>query len=123
MGNMSKNFNKSEFACHGLNCCGGKSEISKDLVAALQKLRDLIGKPIKINSGYRCKKHNENVGGAPNSFHVQGLAADISVNGMTIEELKDYVHKIPEFENGGIGLYKRWIHVDIRKTKARWDER
>lgn len=124
MAQLTKNFSSEEFKCHGRSCaCGGKASVSINLVNALQKLRDLIGKPIIIVSGYRCKKHNEYVGGAPNSFHVQGLAADIKVKDMSIDDLEKYVHQIPEFENGGIGMYKTWIHVDVRKGKARWDER
>lgn len=42
----------------------------------LQPLRDAWGKPIKINSGYRCEKLNKAVGGVPTSQHVKGQAAD-----------------------------------------------
>lgn len=46
----------------------------------LQPLRDAWGKPIKINSGYRCDKLNKAVGGVPTSQHVKGQAADCGVN-------------------------------------------
>lgn len=44
----------------------------------LDPLRERYGKPIKVNSGYRCEKLNKAVKGAANSQHVKGLAADIT---------------------------------------------
>ena len=49
----------------------------------LQPLRDIYGKPIRINSGYRCPELNKAVGGVPNSQHVLGEAADIHCEGWT----------------------------------------
>ena len=46
-------------------------------VLVLQPLRDTIGAPVYINSGYRSKRLNARVGGVPNSRHLQGKAADI----------------------------------------------
>ncbi len=46
----------------------------------LQPLRDAIGRPVYINSGYRSKSLNARVGGVPNSYHLRGLAADIHVD-------------------------------------------
>lgn len=44
----------------------------------LQPLRSLYGKPMYINSGYRCEELNEAVGGVETSDHRKGLAADVS---------------------------------------------
>ncbi len=68
MGDLSKNFNRSEFACKGKNCCGHSAAVHPDLVDALQALRDHIGKPLSITSGFRCNRHNKAVGGAEQSF-------------------------------------------------------
>ena len=78
MGDLSKNFNRSEFACKGKNCCGHSAAVHPDLVDALQALRDHIGKPLSITSGFRCNRHNKAVGGAEQSFHTLGMAADVS---------------------------------------------
>ena len=43
----------------------------------LDSLREAYGKPIYVNSGYRCEKHNKAVGGVPKSQHMRGEAADI----------------------------------------------
>ena len=53
------------------------------VVKFLQPLRDKLGMPIKITSGYRCRLLNEAVGGALSSFHCLGMAVDITVDGMT----------------------------------------
>ena len=57
-------FKDYEFACR---CCGGL-KIEQELVKALDQLRGDFGKPIIITSGYRCERHNANVGGVPGSF-------------------------------------------------------
>ena len=91
----------------------------------LQFLRDYTGRPITINSAYRCPKHNKKVGGSKTSQHLLGKAADITIQSlkpaevfMIIEDLIDMGHML----QGGLGLYEKkgFIHYDIRKTKARW---
>lgn len=68
-----KNFKKSEFKCP---CCGEYGNgIASTLLDVLQKLRDKYGS-VEITSGYRCSKFNKKVGGANNSAHLKGLAAD-----------------------------------------------
>ncbi len=68
MGDLSKNFNRSEFACKGTNCCGHSAPVQPELVSALQALRDQLNLPLSITSGFRCNRHNESVGGADRSF-------------------------------------------------------
>ena len=56
---------------------------SKCLVALyyeLTRLRNVLGKPLIINSGYRTQKHNEEVGGAKNSQHCLMQAVDVRIN-------------------------------------------
>lgn len=116
MGDLTKNFSECEFVC---KCCG-RLVLSSKLTAALQQLRDLIGEPIIVNCGYRCRKHNREVGGVPNSYHTKGMAADIRCDGLTPQELKKFAEAIPAFNQGGIGLYTTFVHVDVRGHAARW---
>ena len=113
MGDLSKNFNRSEFACKGKNCCGHSAAIHPDLVDAL---------PLSITSGFRCNRHNKAVGGAEQSFHTLGMAADVSCPaGVSPEELAVIAEEIPLFREGGIGVYASWVHLDVRQSgKARW---
>ena len=118
MGDLTKNFSRNEFKCKCGKCTNNYIDIR--LVKGLQALRNLIGKPIIINSATRCKAHNEAVGGVPNSQHVQGRAADIFVEGMTPESLARKAEQIDAFRDGGIGTYGTFVHVDVRGHRARW---
>lgn len=46
--------------------------------STLDPLRELWGKPLRVNSGYRCPELNRLVGGSPNSSHMSGCAVDIT---------------------------------------------
>jgi hypothetical protein len=87
----------------------------------LQPVRDLYGKPIHINSGYRCVELNKAVGGAVNSQHVQGRAADISVGGRTENRvLFDLIRGSDIPFDQLIDEYDyRWVHVSYRETGNR----
>jgi len=118
MGDLTRNFSRSEFACP---CCG-RADVDMRLVDALQELRDLAGVPVRVNSGFRCAKHNREVGGARRSRHLLGEAADIVVKGLTPERMYRLAEQVEAFRNGGIGLYPQqgFIHVDVRGGRARW---
>ena len=122
MGDLSKNFSRSEFACKGANCCGHSAPVHPELISALQYLRDQLNLPLSITSGFRCNRHNESVGGATQSFHTLGMAADVTCpDGVTAEDLAQAAETIPSFQQGGIGIYPSWVHLDVRTTgKARW---
>ena len=112
---ISKNFKLKEFQCKD----GSQLvKVDSQLLHKLQELRDEIGKPIIINSGYRTPEYNKKVGGAQNSYHMQGKAADIQVNGIKPADLAKKAEKVG-FD--GIGIYKTFIHVDTRGYKARWN--
>jgi len=72
-------FKEKELCC---KCCGQLPPFARENIEALVEnvldpLRERYGKPIVVNSGYRCAKHNREVGGATNSQHMCGEAADI----------------------------------------------
>ena len=117
---LAPNFMDSEFKCR---CCGKLPEkgMKTLLIVLLQRLRDRVDKPLTVTSGYRCQKHNKVVGGATNSQHVLGTAADIRVpSGLTVPQLAQIAAEVG-FD--GIGRYIRqgFVHVDVRGQKARWD--
>ena len=122
MGDLSKNFSRSEFACKGTNCCGHSAPVQPELISALQALRNQLNLPLSITSGFRCNRHNESVGGAARSFHTLGMAADVACpEEMTAEDLAQAAETIAAFQQGGIGIYPSWVHLDVRTTgKARW---
>lgn len=117
MGDLSDHFSKREFACR---CCGNLV-VSGRLVLALEHLRSIARAPILVHCGYRCTKHNHNAGGVNNSEHTLGTAADIEIPGLSLQEMYDCALEVPEFANGGIGVYDgNFLHVDVRDHVARW---
>jgi uncharacterized protein YcbK (DUF882 family) len=128
MNDLSENFSSQEFACKGEDCCDGTSVVSVVLVRALEILRmwveksnDGVALPIIVTSGFRCNRHNKEVGGVGGSEHTKGLAADVHVSGYTSEELAELCEKVNPFKCGGIGIYPNHVHVDVRTTgQARW---
>ena len=119
----TKNFKVAEFSCKcgHFNC--PHYAVKQELIDALQEMRDLAGYPIYVNSGFRCTSHNKAVGGERNSKHLLGIAADIRCAELSPKELKAIAEMVPEFLNGGIGIYDWGIHVDVRGHRARWDYR
>jgi len=124
---MTENFSISEFRCScGCDMPAHVVENLYNLVHELQKLRDIFCRQIKINSGYRCEKHNESIGGVKNSQHVLGKAADIVVEGFTPLEVYEMIidlNKQKFIRIGGLGLYDNFVHVDTRINLTKWDYR
>ena len=117
MGNLSKHFNRDEFACKCGKCTA--IAVDKELVDVLEDIRTHFGKPLIITSSHRCEEHNRNVGGSPNSMHLTGKAADIQILGAEPSKVQGYVlNKYPD--QYGIGSYATFTHIDVRDTKARW---
>lgn len=112
---LAEHFSETELACR---CCG-RLQVHPELVSKLETLRRLAGKPVLVNSGYRCPAHNRAVGGAANSYHLKGMAADIRVPGLVLAELNKLAQQAGFT---GIGTYpsQGFIHVDVRGYQARW---
>jgi uncharacterized protein YcbK (DUF882 family) len=94
-----------------------------ELAQNLQVLRDYIGFPIYINSGYRSIEHNKAIGGVNNSFHTKGMASDIHVKEYTskaLAEMIEYLIKEGKMKQGGLGVYDSFVHYDIQGKKVRW---
>lgn len=117
-----KHFSEKEFWCRCNQCqkgdaemgippggmMGGVPENVKALVEnVLDPLREKYGKPIKVNSGYRCPKHNLAVGGATQSQHMKGEAADIAPVGLQVT---------------AYGLKELERLVEIIKQNGKWDQ-
>lgn len=110
-------FKKKEFYCKCGKCVS--PEMPAKLIEVLSDVREHYGKPLIVNSAYRCPTHNKAVGGAPESQHVLGTAADIKVKGVSPDEVHAYLtRKYPD--SLGIGKYNTFTHVDVRPNKARW---
>ena len=115
-----KYFERREFRCKCGKCGGYPVEPSWDLLLILDKIREHFKAPVRINSGIRCEAHNKSVAGASKSQHLYGTAADIRVDGVSPAKVAEYAETLLP-NTGGIGIYSTFTHVDVRKTKSRWN--
>ena len=116
----STSFLWTELMC---KCGCGNIFIQDQAIDKLQKLRDIIQKPLIINSAARCPLHNAKVGGAPKSQHRAtksrpSTAFDVSLSGLRKKDLIEAA-KMAGFKGLGIN-YNSFVHVDNRKFSAVW---
>jgi hypothetical protein len=108
------NFSESEFAC---NCGCGQTKINEEIVMVLQAMRDMYGKPIRLNSAYRCLNYNRSIGSKDTSSHVRGKAVDILTP--TLRDRFALVNIAMQCGIKRIGIYKNsFIHIDVDNEKA-----
>lgn len=131
---IANHFTVDEFACKD-----GTEYPDEWIQARLQPLCTLLdivrqehGGPIVVVSGYRTPAYNRRIGGAAKSRHVEGDGVDIAPLRPSPERCERLHHLILRLHHarrvtglGGIGLYKHWVHVDIRprapgQDLARW---
>lgn len=107
---FTKNFSSKEFECREPHP-SGEHRISKDLTDKLQQLREAMGVPLTITSGYRHEAYNKKIGGASKSQHIHGKAADVKCT--DLDKLFEECKKI--FPAVGDGRKRGFIHVDVRE--------
>lgn len=103
---LSNHFTKKEMECP---CCGAM-KMEEDVIQAIEAVRCEYGKPIYINSAFRCPKHNVELGSKSSSSHLVGLAIDIRVNSSK-ERYGLMRHLLQHFTRLGFG--DGFIHADL----------
>ena len=95
--------------------------LTKLIEIVLDPLREWYGKPIRVNSGYRCEALNKAVGSkAKNSQHLYGEAADITVGSKTEnEKLFNYIKDNLPFDQLINESNFSWVHVSYREGRLR----
>lgn len=81
--------------------------------AVLDPAREKLGRPIAVNSGFRCVVHNRKVGGASNSQHMRGEAADLRISGKS-EELARVIVENGVFDQ--LIIYPTFVHVSYKRN-------
>ena len=123
---LTKNFRLSEFQSKdGAEMPDEVYENIVRLAEELQIIRDKVKLPIKINSAYRSPEHNRKVGGVYNSQHIFGTAADINIIGLSSSKAYLIIDKLQHsgyILTGGLGLYRTFVHYDIRGRRSRWNK-
>ena len=103
-----------EFECH--DGCEMPAEARANIEALVREVldpsRERLGKAIRVNSGYRCAKHNLKVGGAVGSQHMKGEAADI-VPGDSLERLVRIIKEQGVFDQ--MIVYPTFVHVSYKR--------
>lgn len=113
-------FQPKEFICP---CCGAGRPAAL-LVLWLEFLRRAWDGPVVVNSGFRCAAHNREVGGAAQSRHLLGLAADIRPQAREfIQPFKSLVLCLGRLPGWELRAYPTFVHVAVpRGEEARpWD--
>lgn len=101
-----KHFKIEEFNCP---CCG-KNGMEPEFLGRIDEARSLSRVPFKINSGFRCEKHNLEVGGKPTSSHRFGYAGDISTPNSRIRFM--VLEGLVRAGFTRIGIGSNFIHCD-----------
>lgn len=125
MGTISKDFSYREFEasptaerkgiCNVITTAAVRDAVKELTEKVLQPLRDIVGRPLRINSGYRCPELNRAVGSFPTSQHVRGEAADVAAADPYL--LAKVVRDTPEIwrEVDQMILYPTFVHISHRR--------
>lgn len=127
---LSAHFVVEEFDCHDGTLVSSRdyNGLAYLCKTYLEPLRKKFG-PVTVHSGFRTVTYNRSVGGAPNSFHIytqhdgNDQAADVSCPKGTSADwhaLLNAIRNTKRKGKGGLGLYRTFVHVDIRDYKADW---
>lgn len=112
MAMLTAHFSEDEMKCP---CCG-VCNMNMKFMNELEDFRQMVDKPIRITSGYRCPRHNATISGAsPTSEHLKGNAAD-----MLWETDKFMMLKMAMALFQGIGIGKNYLHVDLGYKRRMW---
>lgn len=111
-------FDRDEFKCKcgGKYCNGYPSEMKKEVVQIADLARKHFGAPAHVVSGLRCKTHNANEGGVPNSQHMYGEAIDLRVDGASADQLLAFVKSQKKYTvRYAYKINSTNVHFDIPK--------
>jgi len=116
---ISDHFSKKDFTCH-CGECKESLKVSLGLVGGLELLRAKAKNRINIVKGFECLDSAEKSGKIKRNYHTKGIAADITIDNLSVKDVFLLAEKIPEFN--GVGLSDDYVHVDTRKgdTQTRW---
>lgn len=114
---FTQHFSSKEFTCSCKHSDCIEQKISKELVEDLEKCRQEYGQAVIINSGYRCLKHNKEIGGANRSQHMEGKAADTRPKLLTTDTMDEWI-KVLSGTFKAMGIAQSFIHVDVREMEG-----
>ena len=115
---VTEHYLYSDFICP---CCDRLKIIPAFFkhVRLLEEMREMVGFPVVVTSGYRCREHNAKVGGAPKSWHML-FATDVAPGEEDEAKLKKIYEAALELGFGGVGMYETHVHLDLRPRRVVW---
>ena len=110
-------FTRTEFKykCGGQYCDGYPSEMQEAVVKIADAARAHFGRPAHVISGLRCRQWNAHEGGVANSQHMYGEAIDLRIDGVSAEELRQFVSTQPGHRYSYC-INSTNVHFDINKV-------
>jgi hypothetical protein len=124
---LTPHFRESEFFCKSLDFKRDYHLLERSLVMAAEIVREFAGAPVLISSSFRTPDGNKASGGAPDSFHLRGMAIDLRCPsdlraGPIKQELINenlfrrgfLYHSLRSAGINGFGISKRFLHLDTR---------
>ncbi len=119
---INEYFSTHEFTCQCEHADCITQKVSVELINKLTTLRKLMNTPAKVTSGFRCRKHQEDIRNsgvstvvAKVSQHELGNAADIKFGTLAVADWLDEAKKLFDY----IGIAKTFLHLDTRKAKVK----
>ena len=97
---------------------GAISNLRTLCAEVLEPVRAHFARPVIVSSGYRSPALNRAIGGSPSSQHCLGEAADITVPGVGVLDLAQWLHRNLDYDQL-IYEYGRWVHVSYRAGRLR----
>jgi hypothetical protein len=115
---ISDHFSTRDFECKCAHC-NGAIKISLGLVGALELLRFKVKNRVNIIKGYVCPDCENGQDSIKKNYHTLGLAADITVDNVTMAEAFRAAEEIPEFSEIGVNFTEKYLHVSTKKEDKR----
>ena len=119
----SEHLSWAEMACHEGTPYPAewRNDRAVELARAFERIRELCGFALIVNSGYRTPMYNRSIGGAKNSQHVEGRALDLRPGVIGGRKALQMIRGAAETARReglirGIGVYPNFIHIDTRPT-------
>ncbi len=125
---LTPHFKESEFFC---KCADFKKDchiLDRSLVMAAEIIREFADAPVLITSSFRTPKGNKACGGAPDSFHLRGMALDLrcplkqDLINENISRKGFLYHSLRSAGINGFGVSERFLHIDTRLSGYTKDE-
>lgn len=115
---LSEHFSKKDFICREGDC-ENSLKVSLGLIGGLELLRSRARARVNVVRGYLCPEAAEKYNKLRRNLHTSGIAADITIENKTLEEVFLLAETVPEFKGIGLNLSEKHVHVDTRKEAER----